>query len=243
MTAPLPDDLRRLQTYDELVARIYADNRIPPDTRELALAMAWTQHRATEQHTPHDPAFWDRLRDLLGSDHYGRPRLTPLLASDAPRYKPPQGVQARSGICEGPRVRPYRPRRQADSNCVVYRTPGHVDLAREERMCGAHATIKVIEHDPITGWRRAHWFCRRHEDRAEEVRAKINTLGPPPEPIPNTGGLLPCYFAADWPAIYAEHRPGWQPPYYGVRADEWPRPEFDHVPRPPRLAIVTSSGR
>lgn len=139
-------------------------------------------------------------------------------------------------------MRPYQPRqRPLRPDCVVHLPEGPVEaFAPDVRICGARATIKIIEQDPRTGWCRAHWFCRRHTDRAEEVRQQLSTRGPAPEPIPNTGGLLPCYFTADWRDLYSRHLPGWTPPYHGLRADQWPTPQATYLPRPPRLAIVSA---
>lgn len=239
----MTSDAFRLRVYDALVARIYVDRRLPVGTREAALAMAWTWHR--HPGTPAGPdtdLFWERLTDVLGPGDYRGSRVGTLLAEDAPRYEPPRNVWVHSGACEGPRLRPYRRRNPAPNpDCVIHVAPGYVEPApRDNRICGANATIRVVEHDMITGWVRARWFCRRHAGRAEEVRAQIEAMGAPPAPIPNAGGLLPRYFTADWTAIYARYRPGWRPPYHGVCADDWPSPKDRHrVPRPPRLSVVT----
>jgi hypothetical protein len=235
-------ELDRLRHYDELAARIYTDDRMNPGTREIALAMAWVQfrHRGSPA-VPDAELFWERLSALLGRGTSYHPRMTILLGEDAPRYEPPWPARANSGICEGPRMRPYRPRNQtpAGRDCIVHAPHDYVDPPpRDNRVCGANATIKVIEHNMVTGWARAHWFCRRHADHAANIRARIDAMGTPPEPIPNTGGILPCYFNANWDTIYARHRPGWKSPYHGVRADSWPAPSSRQVPRPPRLAVV-----
>lgn len=224
-------------THDELQSQIWNDERgLPPGTREVALAMAWVLHKECAE----GEAFpWKRLRELLGHD--GRVtrgghgwRLHDLIAGDAPRYEP--GWRGR-GECEGPRMRPYRDRRT-----------GQPDPYRDDRACGADGVIEVTERDMATGWETARWFCRRHEARAREVKAQIAALGEPPEPIPNTGGLLPRYFAANWAVIYARHcerswtsrmASGWEPPYYGVDADEWPVPGRTLIPKRPRLSVVS----
>lgn len=224
-----------LQAHDDIQARIWNDERgMPPGTREVALAMAWVLYREP-QHPP-GKGYWLRVRELLGHD--GRVtrgghgwRLHDLIAGDAPRYEPGRRY-AMGGSCEGPRVRPYRPRQPADAGrCIVsrhhphlgdcqftqiswmhldstirpYPGPEHATPDRDDRVCGAHGTIQVTERDMVTGWETARWFCSRHRDRAREVKAQIAARGEPPEPIPNCGGLLPRYFDADWAVIYARY--------------------------------------
>jgi hypothetical protein len=65
-----------------------------------------------------------------------------------------------------------------------------------------------------------------------------------PEPIPNAGGLLPCYFEADWVRLYGQHQEWdqWVPPVYGVCADDWPIPGKEPVPQRARLRLVIGSG-
>lgn len=201
--------------------------------------MVWIQHRDPSR--PTGRPFWDKLISLLGHDQTGHPRLTGLLADDAPRYVPPPQVRANRGVCEGPRLRPRR-LRPADPNTIVHVPPGHIDPITDERTCGAPATINVVGYDMNTGWANAHWFCCRHQQRAEEVRAQITTAGDPPEPIPNRGGILPCYYTANWQHLYSLHRPGWRPPHHGLCADDWPTPTHRHIPRPPRLTVIAALG-
>lgn len=237
------EDGIRPYAFHDLAGRIYADQRLSPGTREVALAMAWlASDGVTAENDPRSDAFWQRLTEMLGPGDYRGSRTGALLAEDAPRYVPPRQVRVNGGACVGPRTRPYRRRNRpsADTDCMVYVPPGYTEPPRpDDRVCGANATIKVIEYDPLTGWPRAHWFCRRHADRAGEVRAQLAAAGPPPQPVPNNGGLLPCYFDADWATVYARYRPGWRPPYHGIRADEWPTPDLRHIPRPPRLTLVS----
>lgn len=254
-------------THDELQAAIWNDERgLPPGTREVALAVGWVLHREPE----HREKLWKRVRRLTGQTTTGRWRLPELIAGDAPRYDHGRWCGG-SAICEGPRLRPYKPRRVAEpGRCWVsdhhphlgecqyttisyahldgtlrpYPGPEHATPERDERVCGAHATIEVVERDMLTGWETARWFCRRHLDRAREVKAQLAARGEPPEPVPNSGGLLPRYFAGDWAKIYGQHCEkafrAWSPPYYGVDADEWPVPGKTLIPKRPRLAIVSA---
>jgi hypothetical protein len=239
-----------LQAHDDTQARIWDDKRMPPGTRELALAMAWVLHREP-QHAP-GKEYWTRVRVLLGHqpDLASRWRIHQLLAGDVPFYQPP-GHWSGKGPCEGPRLRPYRPRRAAQpGGSIIYQVPGWTPPPEHDsRVCGALAGHQVAEHDMVTGWVTCHWFCRRHLDRATEVEAQLAARGDPPEPIPNRGGLLPGHFAADWATVYSKAAAraegalglqlvGWQPPYYGVNADDWPIPGKTVVPKRPRLSLV-----
>jgi hypothetical protein len=84
----------------------------------------------------------------------------------------------------------------------------------------------VEEKDPRTGWVTAHWFCKRHKEHADRVTEQVRQQNEQaPEPIPNTGGLLPVFFKADWAKVYQHYRPHWTAPSYGLCADDWPTPE------------------
>ena len=238
-------------THDELQAAIWNDERhLPPATREVALAVGWVLHREPE----HREKLWGRVTQMLGHD--GRPwRIHECVAGDAPRYDPRDWHHG-AGECEGPRVRPYKPRRTMDlDRCLVSDHHPHLGECRYTiihggtevppehiGVCGAHGTIRVKEYDMVTGWRTVRWFCSRHKGRAAEVRAQLAARGEPPPPIPNSGGLLPRYFAGDWAKIYGVHcekaHRAWEPPYYGVDADEWPVPGKTLIPKRPRLALV-----
>lgn len=239
-------------THDELQAAIWNDERaLPPSTREVALAVGWVLHREPE----HREKLWRRVTQLLGHDGW-RWRIHESVAADAPRYDPGNWHYG-AGECEGPRVRPYKPRRTMDlDRCLVSDHHPHLGECqytiiyggtetppeRDGSVCGAHGTIRVKERDMVTGWLTVHWFCRRHLERSKEVRAQLDARGEPPEPVPNKGGMLPRYFAGDWAKIYALHcgkaNQPWQPPYHGVDADEWPVPGKTLIPKRPRLALV-----
>lgn len=251
-------ELDRLMKFDDLVTRIYADTRMPPGTRELALAMAWALQRGPTAQP--GVKFWTLVRRALGGNAIGRPRMSQLIADDAPRYVDRAEYGMGHGTCEGPRVRPYKPRYKPPTGCylphhphvgpcrhtIVHGTGGTAyDHTEGGAICGANATIRVAEHDMVTGWVTSRWFCRRHEGRAAEVRAQLAARGEPPEPIPNAGGLLPRYFAADFATLYAQHcekvHRRWSEPYCGVDADQWPTPGKTMIPRRPRLALVAST--
>jgi hypothetical protein len=157
-------------------------------------------------------------------------------------------------------MRPYRPRGEPYLDACLMGHHPHVGTCRypqvyggeehgpgRERdplVCGASATIRVPERDMVTGWETWHWFCTRHRTRAAEVKAQIDARGKPPEPIPNSGGILPRYFGGDWPAVYAWHCElagrHWKVPFHGVDADDWPVPGKTLIPKRPRLSLVAS---
>lgn len=211
-----------LMAYDDLCARIYADHRMPPGTRELCLTFAWTLLR--------DPGRGDgsvssnRAGKLLGGDRFRK-----LVSEDAPRYQRPP---VWAGPCDGPRLREYRPR--DDSK---------YEKAKAERRasrCGTSARDRVDEYDLVTGQvSRTYWYCPRHKADAERVRRQLLGRGTPPPAIPNQGGLLPSYFDPEAvEKLYEWAVPRWKPPYHGICADDWPVPGYELVPKRPRLALV-----
>jgi hypothetical protein len=235
-------ELTDLRPFDDLVGRIYADQRLSPDTREVALAMAWIKHHGQPgARDTQTVEFWAQLSELLGRDLRG-PRVETLIAADAPRYQPPDLRMSRA-VCVGPRLRPYHRRNlPPPTPGAIVRAPStYIDPPpRDNRICGDKGVIEVIEYDMVTGRHRAvHRFCRRHAERAEDVRAQLTAVGSPPAPLPNTGGLLPSHFEADWMSIYARFRPGWKAPHHGVCADDWPSRELHRGPHHPRLSVVT----
>ncbi|NEE25438.1 hypothetical protein G3M53_08165 [Streptomyces sp. SID7982] len=252
--------LDRAEAYAEITHRIYEDRRASPQTRELLLAVAYALCIA-----PGDPGrvLNTAARTLGRSPATRRPRFDALVADDAPRYEPPREAgdwpPSQAPGCQAPRLRPfaYRPRRPAthseqDAAAVplrplpkptVYVSPGHIppaDYRNTHNICGAHSHHKVLELDPSTGWTIPHWYCRRHADHAERVAAQVREQNQTaPEPIPNTGGLLPCYFKAPWEKVYRHYASAtWTPPSWGLAADNWPAPGQAPLPHRSRLRLV-----
>lgn len=245
---PASDEDRPHRTFPELVQAIYEDPRVGHEARELLLAVAYAVDLAKRED---DVSPLRIARRKLGVERGRQARYDRLIADDAPRYELPWQAQERCGpgpACEAPRLRPYRPRPYKPRNQpdpavplladeararrlpppIVHVPPGYTppkDWRTEDGVCGADSHHRVLEKDPRTGWVTAHWFCKRHKDHAdrvaEQVRAQNETA---PEPIPNRGGLLPCYFKADWERVYRHYRRGWEPPVYGLCADDWPTP-------------------
>lgn len=218
-----PDDRDGLVRYDELAARVYGERRMPSGTRDLILALGWVTLRDPQRHDP-TRSIWERTRDVLNADNK---RMWELIAEDAPRYN------ARLTEAETP------------SGCQA-------PMVRVKRLCGRSTMLGFSEFDPHTGWSRYWGFCSRPRCReyakpiAERARYSATKR---PEPIPNTGGLLPLFFAWNWEAkyqkaselIYTIH--GWTPPSYGLSADEWPEVPGQEKPKAfPKLRLVASGG-
>lgn len=242
-SVPAPaEEQRPKKTFPEFVAAVYEDPRVGHETRELLLAVAYAVDLAKREDgvSPLKVA-----RRKLGVEHGRTARYDRLVAADAPRYKPPRaaGDWGPGGApgCQAPRLRPYvyRPRQAAspfDDEAVVPLRPlpepvvhvgpdyvEPVDYRNKHGICGANSHHRVLEKDPRTGWVTAHWFCKRHKDHADRVTEQVREQNEQaPEPIPNTGGLLPVYFKADWERVYRHYRPRWDPPAYGLCADDWP---------------------
>ncbi|MGW2181287.1 hypothetical protein ACWCXX_24940 [Streptomyces sp. NPDC001732] len=254
MTTDLPR-LDRAEKYATIVHWIYNDRRAAPPARELLLAVAYAASIA--------PGGKDRVlstaAQVLGR-RGSRPRFDALVAADAPRYKPPREADdwgpGEAPRCEAPRLRPYvyRPRitvtgpeegtvplwPQVSPSPVLHAAAGFspppVDYRNAQGVCGANSHHKVLELDPRTGWTIAHWFCKRHVGHAERVAEQVREQNAAaPEPIPNAGGLLPAYFKAQWEKVYRHYAPArWEPPSYGLSADDWPDPGNPPPVRSPR---------
>ncbi|MFF1444159.1 hypothetical protein [Streptomyces sp. NPDC058295] len=256
-SVPAPaGEQRPKKTFPEFVAAVYEDPRVGHETRELLLAIGYAADLAKREE---GVSVLKVARRKLGVEHGGRARYDRLMADDAPRYKPPREAAdwhpSGAPSCEGPRLRPYRPRPYKPrtqttppdvpilrDEAIARRLPPpivHVpagytpprDWRTEDGVCGAGSHHRVLEKDPRTGWVTAHWFCKRHKDHADRVAEQVRDQNEQaPEPIPNVGGLLPCYFAADWAKVYSHYRPHWRPPRYGLAADDWPAVD-DAAPR------------
>lgn len=212
-------DRASLVRYDQLAQRVYSERRMPAGTRDLILTLGWVTLRDPRRH---DPALgtWARAREVMNVDSEGMWRI---LADDAPRYHfdwhtVPKGCQA--------------------------------PMVRVDRLCGRTTTFGFSERDPATGWMTYWGFCSRPRCREygkpiyERARGSQERA---PKPIPNAGGLLPLFFSWNWEAKYRRaaevlHR-SWEPPVYGLSADEWPPvPGNEPVQAFPKLRLVASHG-
>ncbi|WP_030757682.1 hypothetical protein [Streptomyces sp. NRRL F-5135] len=208
--------------YDQLASRVYTETRMPSGTRDLVLALGWVTLRDPRRH---DPAIgtWARTREVMNTDNK---RIWQLIAEDVPRYdfdlhdKAPMGCQA--------------------------------PMVRVQRLCGRNTMYGFSEFDPATGWMTYWGFCNRPRCREYmrtiEQRAK-GSKDRAPEPIPNAGGLLPLFFSWNWEAKYRKamalikFRSSWEPPSYGLSADEWPEVPGQEKPKAfPKLRLIASGG-
>ncbi len=233
--------------------RIYQDQRADHESKELLLALAYALTTPRED----EVSPWAVARDVLGVDRIGRPRIRELVVRDAPCYMSPvlyahrhQGGELYRR-CAAPRLRPYPEPSAPDSMPSLFELAGQEQPASPEPdfrnrlgVCGSDASDYAIELLPDTGWHKVHWYCTRHRAELEQARLQLkDTNARAPKAIPNWGGLLPCYFDSDWVGVYRFYgSEAWEPPVYGVRADDWPIPGKDPVPMRARLRLATLDG-
>lgn len=212
--------------FSQYAQRIYQDDRANSETRSILLAIAYV---ITMVPLDNDTTVWKETAKALGVPRLRhRGSLQELVRQDIPAYEPPgrrYGTDPMDRLCMGPRVRPH--------------PDGPDDWRNTMKVCGAPAQEKVIEKDPATGWHTNRWFCTRHHDHLVRVREQVRDQNEnAPEPIPNKGGLLPCYFDSDWVRVYAWALGwDWAPPSYGYRADDWPVPGRDPITTPQRARL------
>lgn len=240
------------ESFASLAHQIYQDDRADAASRRLLLAFAYVV-TARDFETPKE--MWSQIRKALGRDdrHRYTDPVRMLIEHDRPRYVPPDerpgGYDPSKRICVGPRLRPYKERPyKADQMSlparVAQQTREAEDFRNTDNVCGAPGKHRVLEKLPGTGWYQWHWYCPRHQGEARRVAEQVKAQNAAaPEPIPNAGGLLPCYFDADWVRLYRHYTwPEWEPPVYGVRADDWPIPGKQPVPQRARLRLVSGDG-
>lgn len=239
------------RSFADFAHRIYQDDRADADSKRLLLAFAYV---ITMQPTDSAKEQWRSVRTALGRSerHRYTSLLNELIEHDRPRYVPPEerygGYDPSTRRCVGPRLRPYKERPYKAGQMAL---PGRVaqqkreeeDFRNTDSVCGAPGKHRALELLPGTGWHKYYWFCQRHQPHAMRVREQVKAQNAAaPEPIPNAGGLLACYFEADWVGIYRHYAwDGWEPPVYGVRADDWPIPGKQPVPQRARLRLVAST--
>jgi hypothetical protein len=210
-------ELKRMMAVHDRLASVMADDRFTLPTRRgpdvRMFAVASIWALAERAPEP-----WERVSEILHMrtwDDFWR-----YIAADAPRWEPEPWDH--DGRCEAPMIRRDGP-------------------------CGQRATLHLTARvtSPQDGTWRIARYCKRHEDHARQA-ARADRLmvaaGAMPEPVPNTGGLLPCYLSWSWPDQYARARPGWKPPSYGVCADDWPVLAKVAEMKPPELRALDGDG-
>jgi hypothetical protein len=240
--------------FDRYATRIYRDERADHEAKELLLALAFVLTHPRED----DDKPFTAAKKLLGQDRIGRWRIQRLIANDSPRYESsfrwpagPDDVMFKR--CAAPRLRPFKEPAPFEQPTLLGLTEDGAwqpagrpteDFRNRLKVCGAEASDYAIERLPDTGWHKAHWFCTRHRgemNRTERQLAEPNKLAP--APIPNAGGLMPCYFDSDWEYVYRFYLgENWKPPVYGLRADDWPAPGKEPVPQRARLRLAAVDG-
>jgi hypothetical protein len=207
-------ELKRTLAVHNLIARAYADDRFPSprgmstDLRMFTVTILWVV--GIEQKPKGER--WTRVCEVMHLNGY---RFWEAIRADLPRYEP-EGWHYQGGECEAPMI-------------------------RRGGLCGKRATTAFQVTDPKDGTWRMAGFCNRHEeysrqvDATERARQASGTL---PVPLPNAGGLLPCYVGFRWPDLYAKVDPHWKPPAQGICADDWPVMAKVTAMEPPRLAVI-----
>jgi hypothetical protein len=220
------------ETFADFARQVYSDKRATPMAREMLLAFGYATMVAHSEDERDVHAVWATARRAMGTTPTGRHwRLDQAIAEDAPRYSSNKDRERRA--CVALRLRPH--------------PDGPDDFRNQLGICGTLADWQhyALEKQPGTGWYKYHWFCKRHLDHLAWVREQLREPNSrAPEPIPNRGGLLPAYFESDWLTVY-RHRldaPDWQPPVYGISADDWPVPGVEPVPPRARLRLVAVDG-
>lgn len=267
-SVPTPaGEQRTKRPFPELVAAIYEDPRVGHEARELLLAVAYAVDLAKREDGVSPLKVARRKLGVERGRQARYDRLVADDAPRYEPPESARNLQFDRPFCEAPRLRPYKPRpykprtqpeipepirlgsrrpaplppelEALKAEAMATYTPPR-DWRTEDGVCGAQSHHRVLEKDPRTGWITAHWFCKRHKDHADRVAEQVRTQNEQaPEPIPNTGGLLPCYFNADWEKVYRHYRRGWEPPKYGLAADDWPSLEEAQGRRYGRLRAIS----
>jgi len=191
----------RAKAFDQ-IERLWADGRFTTmssrdgdELREFITVFLLMQARG-------EKITWQRLYDRLTAGRY-RAQLgwwhRGILRADLPRYAP----------VDPPNYR----------QCPVPKTRGK----NAGKPCGRSYVVSHRITDPETGeWQLMGW-CRDHEPHGRILIAREKALTDVPEPLPNTGGLLPSYLPNyDWQVMYERIDERWTPPYVGIVADDWP---------------------
>ncbi len=205
-------ELRQVLDTNDLIRRAYGDDRFPRArngaTDLRAFAVTTAWVLGIERRKT---GVWDRVCDILHLDAYW---FWITIAEDAPRYEPDDMYRESRG-CVAPMIRRSGP-------------------------CGKLGNVGFRVTDPADGtWRSVH-YCNRHHEDAERARLaeRARVQAGVPEPLPNRGGLLPCYISWDWPDRYAYAKAGWKPPKVGIRADDWPVMAQVRDLEPPKLKVI-----
>jgi hypothetical protein len=188
-------DLKRILQVHDHIARIYADDRFPPADHfgDLRMLAITITWVLSVERAPKGERF-RRVCEVMHLDNFS---FWELIRVDLPRYEPERGSD--TGLCEAPMI-------------------------RREGACGKHGMQGFHVTNPNDGTWRLVSYCSRHRDVADKVYAaeRERKQKGVPEPLPNRGGLLPCYVRWNWEKNYKLARSSWEPPKVGICADDWP---------------------
>lgn len=195
------DQTKRVLRLHSDIARVMSDGRFDrrrhgAELRHFIVSYFWASFECRDSDER-----WKRVLQLSGlSDRRDvEYALRQLFAYDAPRYEP----ESLFGypVCKE----------------LMQRGP------RAGDECGKHSTFSTRVTDLSTGeWEMQGW-CSNHRRLGELYQQSSRHAPTAPEPLPNTGGLLPGYIrASNWPDLYAAALYGWKPPSVGINADDWP---------------------
>lgn len=208
------EELTYLLKVREDISRAMKDPRFPPASErggELRMFVVTAIWVLGVERAPRGERI-KRVGEVMGLDNR---QFWALVREDLPRYEP--------------EPEPY------NAGCVV-------ELPRAKRRCGRGMEYGFHVTNPVDGTWQMVSYCSRHreEGRAAHAAERRRREAGLPEPLPNRGGLLPCYLPWDWAKNYAIASPSWKPPAVGIRADDWPvlaRVEMAN-PTPPRFKVV-----
>jgi hypothetical protein len=208
------EELRYLLKVREDISRAMRDPRFPPAAfdGDLRMFVVTAIWVLGVERAPRG----ERIKRVCEVMHLNNRQFWRLVRSDLPRYEPPK-----KGWNEG--------------GCGVM-------LPRAKRRCGRGMASGFHVTNPVDGTWELAVFCGKHREEARsamEAERRRRKAGVP-EPLPNAGGLLPCYLPWDWAKNYAIANPSWKPPSVGIRADDWPvlaKVEAAN-PTPPKLRVL-----
>jgi len=207
------EDLRYLLKVREDISRAMKDPRFPPASMDgdLRMFVVTAIWVLGVERVPRG----GRIKRVCEVMHLDNRAFWRLVRSDLPRYEPD--------------------REPWNAGCVV-------ELPRAKRPCGRGTYVGFRVTNPVDGtWQMAR-YCSRHRDEANAASAAENRRREAglPRPLPNAGGLLPCYLPWDWAKNYATADSSWKPPKVGIRADDWPvlAKVESADPTPPKLRVM-----
>lgn len=207
------EELRYLLKVREDISRAMRDPRFPPTSfdGDLRMFVVTAIWVLGVERVPRGGRI-QRVCEVMRLDNR---QFWRLVRSDLPRYEPDK--------------EPW------NAGCVA-------ELPRAKRPCGRGSYVGFQVTNPVDGTWRMVRYCSRHRQEADAVHAaeRRRREAGAPAPLPNRGGLLPCYLPWDWMKNYSKADSSWEPPAVGVRADDWPVLAKVEAasPMPPKLRVV-----